>query len=135
MNRTIRVVYTAAGALRAAGALETGTLELTVPQCWSRTTKLSTLPGFTSACGAHGYHGQTRQDADDITLAIVYHSKAPAAEVGSEPLAAPEQSPAAERPSRLRHRALPRRSREDERRRVDIRDRRSQGLRSRAGKQ
>lgn len=90
--QTLRFVYTAAG------ALEGGTLELTVPDGWSRPTKLSTVPGFTTASkGTVSITGPKITVADvklpgDGTLAIVYHGKPPAADVGAEAWNLREQS-------------------------------------------
>jgi alpha-tubulin suppressor-like RCC1 family protein len=91
-NRTIRFVYTAAG------AVDGGRLELTVPQGWSRPTKLSTVPGFTTASkGTLSIAGQKITVGDlklggDGTLTVVYRGKAPAGDVGTTPWDAREQS-------------------------------------------
>jgi alpha-tubulin suppressor-like RCC1 family protein len=88
----LRFVYTAAG------ALDGGTLELTVPPGWSRPTKLSTVPGFTTATkGTLSITGEKITVANvrlpaDGTLAIVYRGKPPAADIGSEPWALRERS-------------------------------------------
>jgi alpha-tubulin suppressor-like RCC1 family protein len=93
VKRTLRFVYTAA-----AGGLDGGTIELTVPKGWTRPTTLATVPGFTTASkGTLSIAGQ-KITVDDVklaakgTLAITYNGNAPTAAVGPQTWEASERS-------------------------------------------